>query len=118
VVVDVGFGEVHLLLTGDLAGEAERALSPTPAQVLKVPHHGSSSSSSAAFVAAVRPRLAIVSCGASGAFGSARPEVLQRYFEGGALVLRTDRDGSVDVATDGKRLWVRTAGDWRERRIH
>jgi competence protein ComEC len=117
LVLEVSFGDVRLLLTGDLGGEAERTLAVRSADVLKVPHHGSASSSSPAFVSDVRPRLAIVSCGASGAFGSARPEVLGRYAGAGALVLRTDRDGTIDVATDGSRLWVSTARDRQERRI-
>lgn len=117
LVLELSFGSVRLLLTGDLAGEAERMLAVRSADVLKVPHHGSASSSSPAFVSAVRPRLAIVSCGGSGAFGSARPEVVGRYADAGALVLRTDRDGTVDIATDGSRLWLRSAREPQERRI-
>ena len=83
---------------------------PAPAAVLKIPHHGSRSSSSPAFLAAVRPRVAMVSAGAHNPFGHPSPEVLERYRRAGALVLRTDLDGDVDVATDGRRLWVRTAG--------
>jgi competence protein ComEC len=117
VVVDVAFGEVHLLLTGDVGGEAERALGAGPALVLKVAHHGSRRSSAPSFLAAVRPRLALVSAGARNPFGDPQPEVLERCLRAGALVLRTDRDGTIDVATDGRRLWVRTAGEDRERRI-
>ncbi len=117
LVVDVAYGEVHLLLTGDVGGEAERALRPGPAQVLKVAHHGSRGSSTPAFLAAVRPRLALVSAGARNPFGNPHPEVLERCLRAGALVLRTDRDGTIEVATDGRRLWVRTAGEERERRL-
>ncbi|HXY38672.1 MAG TPA: hypothetical protein VEQ10_03335, partial [Vicinamibacteria bacterium] len=117
VVLDVGFGEVHLLLAADLEGEAEERLMAEPAFVLKVPHHGAAGASSEAFVAAVRPRLALVSAGAHNPFGHPRPEVVGRYTRAGALVLRTDRDGTVEVATDGQRVWVRTSGEAVERRI-
>ncbi len=117
VVVDAAFGEVHLLLTGDVGGAAERSLAVGRAQVLKVAHHGSARSSSAPFLASVRPRVALVSVGAHNPFGVPRPEVLARCLAVGALVLRTDRDGTIEVATDGTRLWVRTAGEARERRI-
>jgi competence protein ComEC len=117
VVLDVAFGEVHLLLAGDVAGEAERALRVPRSLVVKVPHHGSRSSSGARLVADAAPVLAVVSAGAHNPFGHPHPEVLGRYRRAGALVLRTDRDGTVDVATDGRRLWVRAAGEGEERRI-
>jgi competence protein ComEC len=117
VVLDVMFGEVHLLLTGDVAGDAERALRVPRSIVVKVPHHGSRSSSGEGFLASAGPRLAIVSAGAHNPFGHPHPEVLARYLRSGALVLRTDRDGTVDVATDGRGVWVRTAGEGEGRRI-
>jgi competence protein ComEC len=117
LVLDVRFGEVHLLLTGDVTGEAERALRLPPALVLKVPHHGSRTSSGALLTAATRPRLAVVSSGARNPFGHPHPEILERYRRAGTLVLRTDRDGSVHVATDGRRVWVRASGEGQERRI-
>jgi competence protein ComEC len=58
-----------------------------------------------------------VSAGARNPFGHPHPEVVERYTRVGALVLRTDRDGSLHVATDGSRLWVRTSGEGHERRI-
>ncbi len=117
IVLDVSLGEVHLLLTGDLGGEAERALEVGSALVLKIGHHGSRSSSSLPFLETVRPRLALLSVGARNPFGNPHPEVLERCRSLGMLVLRTDRDGSLDVATDGRRLWVRTSGEAEERRL-
>jgi competence protein ComEC len=113
----VAFGQVHLLLTGDVLGEAEQSLRAPRSFVLKVPHHGSRSSSASGFVATAAPRLAVVSAGAHNPFGHPHPEVLERYGRAGALVLRTDRDGTVEVATDGLGVWVRTAGEGEERRI-
>jgi competence protein ComEC len=117
IVLDVEFGEVHLLLTGDVLGEAEDALRVPRSLVLKVPHHGSRSSSRPALVGRASPGLAVISAGARNPFGHPHPEVIQRYRRAGALVLRTDRDGTVEVATDGRAVWVRTAGEGEERRI-
>ena len=117
VVLDVAFGEVHVLLTGDVAGEAEEWLRVPRSFVLKVPHHGSRSSSGSRLVASAGARLAIVSAGAHNPFGHPHPAVVERYRGSGALLLRTDRDGTVSVATDGQRVWVRTAGEGEERRI-
>jgi competence protein ComEC len=117
VVLDVTLGEVHLLLTGDVAGEAEAALRVPPSLVVKVPHHGSRSSSAPAFVARAAPRLAVVSAGAHNPFGHPHPEVLDRYRARGALVLRTDRDGTIEISTDGRQVWVRAAGEGEPRRI-
>ena len=116
-MLDVAFGDVHVLLTGDVAGEAEDGLRVPRSFVLKVPHHGSRSSSGGGLVAGAGARLAIVSAGAHNPFGHPHPEVVERYRRSGALVLRTDRDGTVSVATDGQRVWVRTAGEGEERRI-
>jgi competence protein ComEC len=117
LVVEVDYGSVRLLLTGDVTAEAEAGVVAREMDVVKVPHHGSRSSSSPALVQAARPRLAIVSAGARNPFRHPHPEVVERYARVGALVLRTDRDGSVHVATDGSRLWVRMSGEGHERRI-
>jgi competence protein ComEC len=117
VVIEIGYGDVRLLLTGDTTQEAERLMRLAPADVLLVPHHGSSGSSSPTLVQATRPRLAVVSVGARNPFGHPRPEVLERYRTSGAVVLRTDRDGDVEVATDGRAVWARVAGEGQERRI-
>jgi competence protein ComEC len=110
-------GEVSFLLTGDVQGDAEDALLPPRALVVKVPHHGSRTSSGPRLVASSRPRVAIASLGARNPFGYPHQEVVRRYEGAGAMVLRTDRDGTVEVSTDGQRLWVRTSGEALERRI-
>jgi competence protein ComEC len=110
VVIALEYGAVRFLLTGDVERRGEESLAAGRALVLKVPHHGSRSSSAPGFVAEIAPRLAVVSAGRRNAFGHPHPEVVDRYERQGALVLRTDRDGAVTVSTDGKRVWVSTFG--------
>jgi len=64
---------------------------------VKVPHHGSPTSSSEPFVAAARPKLAVISCGVANAFGFPSSEVVARWQAAGAEVARTDQDGAVEV---------------------
>ncbi len=103
------FGAERILLTGDV----ENAVEPTlvarglpHVDLLKVAHHGSSTSSTAAFVDAVRPALAIISVGADNAYGHPSPAVIARLRAAGAAVYRTDRHGSVEVDLDGRRMTV------------
>ena len=102
-------GRVRILLAGDVEGRGEAALDTVPADVLKVPHHGSRSSSTPAFVAASSPRVALASVGFRNRFGHPHPEVVERYRRAGAAFFRTDLDGAVTVSTDGRRVWIRSA---------
>jgi competence protein ComEC len=114
IVLDVRYGDVAVLLPGDVGLEVEgafvAALRRAPFRVVKVPHHGSAGSSSPALVAATAPCLAIVSAGRANAFGHPAPEIVRRYRDAGALVLDTGRDGAIIVETDGRAVSVRTAG--------
>jgi competence protein ComEC len=98
--------------TGGIAGAAsasESVASPVAAStVLKVPHHGSATSSSPALLAAVAPRVAVISAGAENRFGFPAPVVVERLRAAGAAIWRTDRDGAVRVESDGARLTVST----------
>ncbi|HXG51651.1 MAG TPA: DNA internalization-related competence protein ComEC/Rec2 [candidate division Zixibacteria bacterium] len=111
VSVRLEFGRARLLFAGDLQQRDEAVLvsrgRPLESAVLKVPRHGSAAASSEAFVAAVRPRIAVISVGARNAQGLPREEVLERYRRVGAKVLRTDEDGAVIVETAGKELRYR-----------
>ena len=84
------------------------AFPPARLRVVKVPHHGSLTSSTAAFVTALHPHVAIASAGRSNHFGHPVPEVLDRYRSAGAQVFRTDHDGAVTVDSDGWSLSVHT----------
>jgi competence protein ComEC len=112
IVLDVRWRDVSLLMTGDIGQEIERALAgqlqPAPLRIVKVPHHGSRTSSSPEFLAAIRPRVAVIGVGRSNHFGHPAPEVLERYREIGAEVFRTDRDGAIWVETDGYSMNIRT----------
>jgi competence protein ComEC len=103
---------VIFLLPGDIQAGVEQELvesgRPLAATVLKVAHHGSITSSTPAWLAAVKPQVAVISVGAGNRFGHPSPEVLQRYATAGIPVLRTDQAGSVEFVTDGERLWVET----------
>jgi len=112
VVIEVVYRDVAILLTGDISAEVERSIVPllTPARtrILKVAHHGSRTSSSAALLEAWRPQVALISCGRGNRFGHPAPDVLQRLDAIGATVLRTDLDGQITVETDGQSLRTKT----------
>jgi competence protein ComEC len=81
------------------------------ADILKVGHHGSRTSSSEQFLDAVRPRLALVSVGAGNVYHLPTPMIMDRLAARGAQVLRTDRLGTIVARTDGRRIRVAAAGD-------
>jgi len=111
IVVELRWGEVSIVLAGDIGREVEHAIAgqfePAALRVIKVPHHGSLTSSSEMFVRRLRPKAAVVSAGRGNPFGHPAPAVVRRYEDVGASVFRTDRDGAVTVETDGDRLDVR-----------
>ena len=113
IVLRVQFGRTAALLTGDADLPAERDMiaagMPLRAEVLKLGHHGSKSSSSDEFLDAVRPRIAIVSAGLHNAFGHPHPTVLARLRARRISVYRTDYQGAVRVVSDGNGWQVRTA---------
>lgn len=112
VVLEVVYGDVAILLTGDAGAAVERAIVPllTPARVrvLKVAHHGSRTSSSAFLLETWRPQVALISCGRGNSFGHPAPEVLTRLAAVSAAVYRTDVDGQITVESDGTGVAVRT----------
>jgi competence protein ComEC len=112
VVLEVLYGDVALLLTGDIGSAIEHAIVPqlTPAKtrILKVAHHGSRTSTSQELLDAWRPQIALISCGRGNPFGHPAPEVVERLIAAGVTVYRTDRDGEITVETDGEHVFVRT----------
>jgi competence protein ComEC len=112
----VRYGDVRFLMTGDAeAGEEDWMLARDPtelrADVLKVGHHGSSTSTTPAFLAAVRPRVALISVGAGNTYGHPSKDVVRELSSSGAQVLRTDHLGTVVVKTDGRSVTLQAAGE-------
>lgn len=109
VVLHARAGGRSFLLTGDIEREAEFHFDDRDwrADVLKVAHHGSRSSTGAPFLDAVAPRLAVISCGRRNLFGHPHPDVIAALNERRIRTLRTDRDGEVTVEVVNGRLYVR-----------
>ena len=114
LVLRLVYGEVSVLLTGDIFAEGERALlrrgAALDSDVLKVAHHGSGSSSTAEFLSAVSPAAAVISVGEGNRFGHPDGAVVERLreFVPDDMLLLTSERGTVEFVTDGEGLWVRT----------
>lgn len=115
-IASVRFGAVRFLLVGDAErGEEDWLLDHQRAElhadVLKVGHHGSSTSSSDEFLAAVNPEVAVISVGAGNMYGHPSVDVLAALARVGAEVLRTDEAGTVIIRTDGSHLEIEARGE-------
>ena len=112
LVLRLSHGEVDMLFSGDIERAGEGILLATPArlesEILKVPHHGSRSSSTQPFLEAVSPQVALASLGYRNRFRFPAPEVVDRYERQGVTLLRTDRAGTITVLSDGKSYRVET----------
>ena len=112
MVLHVEYGSRSILLTGDIEAKAERALVARQARVIadvtKVPHHGSRTSSTEEFVRSTSSKLAVVSVGESSVFGHPHTEVVRRWEQNGARILRTGDRGMITLVTDGKTMHYTT----------
>jgi len=112
MVLRFSFGSTSILFTGDIESVGERALienrAALHATILKVPHHGSATSSTAAFIIAVHPEAAVISDGYLNNFHFPADAVVERYIEAGAILMRTDLDGAVMVDASQNQMTVRT----------
>ncbi|MGK2934186.1 MAG: DNA internalization-related competence protein ComEC/Rec2 [Gemmatimonadaceae bacterium] len=117
-IARVRFGAVRFLLVGDAEKELEQWLVSNAgidlrADILKVAHHGSSTSTTELFLRAARPRVALISVGKDNSYRHPSPAVVDRLERSGAAVYRTDQLGTVVVTTDGRRVRVRARdGEW------
>jgi competence protein ComEC len=115
IVVRVSYGQMNMLFEGDAGSATEaRMLSsglPVQSQILKVAHHGGPHSSSSAFLERVSPEVAIISAGAGNQYNDPADETLERLGATGAIIFRTDRDGSIIIRTDGMKFSVVTEGE-------
>lgn len=112
IVLKITYGDVSYLLTGDATTQTEEYILSSgvnvDADVLKVGHHGSYSSSSEAFLKAVSPGVSIISCGADNEYGHPHSDALKRLAKFTNYLYRTDIDGTILVSTDGKEYSVVT----------
>ncbi|MEO6655843.1 MAG: ComEC/Rec2 family competence protein [Pyrinomonadaceae bacterium] len=112
VVLRIVYGNHSFLLTGDVERNAETALvagsGTLAADLIKVAHHGSRTSSTQEFINSVGARYAIISVGRSSPFGHPHPEVVERWKANGAKVMTTGERGTISVSTDGKDLEITT----------
>ena len=110
LVIKLTYGSISILFTGDIEQEAERSLLQSGqnlrATILKVPHHGSRTSSSALFVRAIDPQVAVFSVQRDNRFGHPHPLVVDRYTALGTQILRTDAHGAITLRTDGRSVWI------------
>jgi competence protein ComEC len=113
LVLRLRYKDRALMLPGDAEKEAEREMlsenaeDELQAEVLKIGHHGSKNSTTAEFLAAVKPRVAVISVGEDNPYGHPNAELLERLANAGVRVLRTDRDGAVHILMGSKSLEVR-----------
>lgn len=112
VVIRIVMGSRAFLLTGDIERQAESELISSGgtlhADLIKVPHHGSRTSSTQEFIDAVGAGYAVISVGRSSVFGHPHREVVERWKAGGAAVMTTGERGTISVSTDGRDLVVTT----------
>ena len=112
VVGRLEYGDFTMLFTGDAERENEEELlkkhaEDIVAKVIKVPHHGSKTSSSPEFLDAVKPKDALISLGAGNDYGHPHAVTLKKYAARDIKVYRTDTNGAITVATDGKSYTVK-----------
>jgi competence protein ComEC len=111
VVLRLEYGKLRYLFAGDIDKRDETTLlqrmGEVRSAVLKVPRHGGPTASTAEFVTAVRPALAVISAGGRGRNEAQREEVAERYQKAGAEVFRTSSDGAIIIESDGNKLRYR-----------
>ncbi|HET6980327.1 MAG TPA: DNA internalization-related competence protein ComEC/Rec2 [Pyrinomonadaceae bacterium] len=108
IVLRIQFRDRSILFTGDIEQAAERALTPRQTDVVKVPHHGSKTSSTEGFVVATKPAFAIISVGRHSRFGHPHKDVVERWQANGATVLTTGECGTITVTIDSNGLNVQS----------
>jgi competence protein ComEC len=122
LVLELRYGTVSMLLTGDISREIEEelaaTLNPLPVVILKVAHHGSGTSTTERFLRLAPPAVALIGVGRGNPYGHPAPYVMGRLHDAGAEVFRTDLDGQVIVSTDGQAVWSRTFTGRRHKLSH
>jgi len=106
------YGGVSFLFMGDAHADAESRIANSganlQADILKVGHHGSATSTSSAFLTKVHPKISVIEVGAGNSYGHPTSATLGRLAQVGSAVYRTDLNGDVTVTTDGTTYDVKT----------
>lgn len=116
IVLRLDYGDNSFLFTGDAESQAEADIlasgADVEADVLKVGHHGSSTSTSDEFLAAVSPEYAVISCGEGNSYGHPHAETLNKLRQNGITVYRTDEQGTIVAESDGREItWSSSPSD-------
>lgn len=110
VVLKFSFGKTDLLFTGDLPAEQESVVISSgldiSAEILKVGHHGSRYSSSAAFLSKIDPELCVIQSGQDNKFGHPHQEALDRLSASGCRVIGNQEYGRIEIRSDGEQWWL------------
>ncbi len=121
LVLKIESDGLSILFTGDIEEEAEDDLrylgNRLESDIIKVPHHGGRTSSSAEFIRIVGPRTAVISAGRNNVYRHPHRETLERYRNAGVNILRTDRDGAVTITFGDKSYKTETYRDNRFKKV-
>jgi beta-lactamase superfamily II metal-dependent hydrolase len=113
VIIKLTYGSFRMLFTGDSEDETEERLRENhldlQAQVLKVAHHGSNYATTDEFLQAVKPQVALISCGQDNDYGHPAPNTLARLQAAKIKIHRTDLEGEISVISDGQNFQIKTA---------
>ena len=113
VVIMLEYKENRFLFTGDAESATERKLvgmgTDLKADVLKVGHHGSNTSTTEGFLSKIKPQVAVIEVGAKNRYGHPRKEVLSRLDMNNTKYYRTDNDGTIKIISDGQNFQIFTA---------
>jgi competence protein ComEC len=112
VLIKITYGKNSFLFTGDASDSSEKEMiasgADLKADVLKVGHHGSTSACSEAFLNAVKPTYAVISVGSDNSFGHPAPSTLANLKAIGAIIYRTDLQGTIVITSDGQNIHITT----------
>ena len=115
LVMTVSYKNTNLLLCGDIEAEVEKQLvaelqalsTERDFQIIKIPHHGSKTSSTREFIQAIDPEMAVISVGANNSFDHPSDEVMDRLNEEVITALRTDQQGAVEITSNGEFITIK-----------
>lgn len=106
IVIRLVYGENSFLFTGDMESDVEAKIDLKQCDVLKVGHHGSSTSTSEILLNKVKPKYAIISCGVNNDYGHPTNKILNRLEKYGCETHRTDEEGTIIITSNGKELKI------------